>query len=668
MNAFKIIFFSIVFLGLSRDVQAQDNELRLIPDWKIKSLAKTAEMDGNWYQAANYYEELLTRTGENQETLASLANVYWNSKDYLNASDYYYQLFQDYPEEGIYLLRYALLEKHLGKPESAIYYLERYQRKFLNKEPNEETYQLIRKEIEGCELAIKKGNFNPLLEVHRLPNNVNYPHVEISPFPQGDTLYYAAIRTEKLEYEESEVPVSKVYMAVETDSIWRVFNHNLPIANEKVNIGNLVFNDEKNELAYTQCERESPTYYRCEIYHAKKINGVWKEPEALKNVNQKKYTQTQPTFAKGPDGTQLIYFVSDQPGGQGGLDIWYVAKDKSGSYRKPKNCGKKLNTPGNETCPRYHNTSKTLYFSSNGLPGYGNMDIFSIVGYATKWASPQNLGGPINSGADDLYYVIKDSVSGFFTSNRPGVNSLQSGTCCDDIFRFRIKELVKVSVEGTVDFVIPGDDKSKVKVGLYKDLGEKNVLVAETTPNETGEYKFTAEPDQNYKILAEKDGYLKGMKDLSTKGVKKSKGMEVAKINLLPETNQPIVIRNIYYPFDKDYLTDASKITIDTTIFEILDANKTIKVEISSHTDWFGTDSYNEDLSQRRAQSVVDYLIKKGIPAERLVAKGYGEKQPIAPNQNPDGSDNPVGRAKNRRTEFRIVGYLPQYEEIIYEE
>jgi len=134
----------------------------------------------------------------------------------------------------------------------------------------------------------------------------------------------------------------------------------------------------------------------------------------------------------------------------------------------------------------------------------------------------------------------------------------------------------------------------------------------------------------------------------------------------IPE--KPLVIRNIYYPFDKSYLTDSAKSIIDSTILILMQDNPKIIAEISSHTDSKGALSYNERLSQRRAQSVVDYLIKNGIAKERLQAKGYGETQSIAPNENPDGSDNPEGRQKNRRTEFRVIGLLPEYSEIIYEE
>lgn len=665
MKDFKLLLLSFFFIP---SVFGQIEPIHLLPDWKVKSIAKTAELDGDWYKASTYYEEYLSRVGESKEILSALGKSYFNAKDYLNANEVYEGLVMDYPEEGEFLLKYAQLQKNLGRHESALSYFERYQRNFLNDKPDEELLAQINLEMEGCELALQKRS-NPRMEVFRLPNNINYPHVESNPLPLGDSLYFSSIRTEEVDHDPNEIPKSQIYLAVERDSTWYLFQHTLNLDNEsEYNIGNLAFNHNQTRLAYSKCERKNPTYYRCDLYEARKVKGKWQEAKELKSLNERKYNQTQPAYALGPDGREMLYFVSDRPDGVGGKDIWHAVADKSGNFSKAKNCGAKLNSPKDDVTPWYDNQAKTLYFSTNGLPGYGNMDVFSINGYATKWASPRNLGGPINTGADDMFYHAKDSVSGYFTSNREGVNSLQGATCCDDIFRYQLKKIVKIEAEGTVDFVVGKDDKSKVKVGLYKNLGEKNVLVSETNPDASGKYSFSLDPDENYKILAEKEGYLKGMSEYSTEGVRESQKGNIDPIKLLVNTKEPIVVRNIYYPFDKAYLTEDSKVNIDTTIYDILEANPTIKVEISSHTDWFGSDKYNENLSQDRAQSVVDYLIEKGIPADRLVAKGYGEKKPIAPNQNPDGSDNPEGRARNRRTEFRIIGYLPQYEDVIYEE
>ncbi|MGB0165243.1 MAG: tetratricopeptide repeat protein, partial [Luteibaculum sp.] len=197
MSAFRQIFsFSIIFL-FTVLVYGQDEDIALLPDWKVKSIAKTAQLDGDHYLAIEYYEELVARQGESLEILKALADLYWLSKDYINASDAYSRLFEQEPTEGKYLLRYALLEKNLGKPASALTYLERYERKFLDQNPDPETYRLIQQEKEGCEFAINNPP-NELIEIFRLPDNLNFPHVEASPVALGDSLFFSSIRINEL--------------------------------------------------------------------------------------------------------------------------------------------------------------------------------------------------------------------------------------------------------------------------------------------------------------------------------------------------------------------------------------------------------------------------------------------------------------------------------------
>ncbi len=667
-NRFPLLF-SAVFFFFVANVGAQEEPIYELPTWKVKSIAKTAALDGDYYVAIDHFEEVLVREGETEETLRSLADMYWKSNDYVKASATYERLIELNPEDGFYLLRYALLEKKMNKPSSALSYLNRYERLFLNENPDPKIYAQIQLEKEGCEFAINHPE-NEAIEVARLPNNINYPHVESNPFPVGgDSLYFSSIRINKVEYMEDELPMGNIYLAQQrSDSSFQLLPFTLPISDSAANVGNLKFNEEQNLLAFTKCYKQSPTYYRCDIFMAKKQGGYWTEPQPVRQINQSRSTQTQPCFAKGPDGHPMMYFSSDRSGGAGGKDIWYAMLSERGDVGKIANCGE-INTPGDEVTPWYDNKSKTLYFSSNGLPGYGSMDIYAALGYAERWASAQNVEAPINSGADDLYYVAKDTLNGYFTSNREGVNSLRGATCCDDIFTHRKRKVTNITVDGNVGFVLRGDTGySDVKVKLYVETNGKSVLADETTVDKDGNYRFRLQPGQKYRIVSEKDGYLNSSKQVSTENVKKDTQLNAGNIEMLINTRQPIVVRNIYYPFDEDYLTQKSKVTIDTTIFDILVSNPTIKIELSSHTDSKGSDAYNIDLSQRRAQSVVDYLIEKGIQPDRLVARGYGETDPIAPNQYPDGSDNPEGRAKNRRTEFRIIGYLPQYEEVIYEQ
>ena len=185
----------------------------------------------------------------------------------------------------------------------------------------------------------------------------------------------------------------------------------------------------------------------------------------------------------------------------------------------------------------------------------------------------------------------------------------------------------------------------------------EEILVQTVETGADGKYQFQLEPDQFYAIKTAKTGFLIQEHDIITTGIEKSRRY-IKNLELDYYIGRSIVVENIYYEFDEAALTKASEITIDTTIYEILIENLHIIIELSSHTDSEGSDGYNENLSQRRAESVVNYLIRKGIPKNRLTPKGYGESKPRAPNKNADGLDNPDGRAKNRRTEFKVIGEL----------
>lgn len=207
-----------------------------------------------------------------------------------------------------------------------------------------------------------------------------------------------------------------------------------------------------------------------------------------------------------------------------------------------------------------------------------------------------------------------------------------------------------------------------VSLFLINQKNKELIYIKNDTTSADGSYGFRLDAEKEYSLEFENYGQFNKIVKVSTKGINESKTITINEVgvNLIPK--EPMVIKNIYYAYDKSELTKEAKDIIDNTLLKILKEAPQIVIEISAHTDSRGDDDYNMKLSQARAESVVKHLVRKGIEPKRLYAKGYGKRKPIAPNENEDGSDNPEGREKNRRTEFRIIGSLDQYTEIIYEE
>ncbi|MCH8331430.1 MAG: OmpA family protein, partial [Bacteroidetes bacterium] len=284
-------------------------------------------------------------------------------------------------------------------------------------------------------------------------------------------------------------------------------------------------------------------------------------------------------------------------------------------------------------------------------------NIFISSGKARSWGEADNMGKPFNSSVDDFYYVAtKDSWEGFVVSNRPGGHMKIGETCCDDIYRFHWPEVIKVEIEG---FVFQEGDTSRAPINgsqlqLFNTTEGEKRLVNGTFTFSDKHFRFPLDTSKTYLITAKKEGYLKGEVEVSTKGITESKVLYTELFLKKLEKEKTFVLKNIYYKYDEAAVTDQSLEALQE-LYNVLEDNPNLHIEIGAHTDSKGASGYNEKLSQRRAEKVVMYLVKKGIAPARLKAKGYGESVPLVPNENPDGSDNPENRQKNRRTEIKII-------------
>jgi outer membrane protein OmpA-like peptidoglycan-associated protein len=287
--------------------------------------------------------------------------------------------------------------------------------------------------------------------------------------------------------------------------------------------------------------------------------------------------------------------------------------------------------------------------------------VFKTKTDGKKWTGSENIGQPINTGADDIFYTISTAGGeGFFVSNRKGGNALKNTTCCDDIYFYKYNEYIRPQIKGNVSEVLDNSEaipNAIIEMYIKDKKTSEKFLVKKTVTDSLGNYKLDVETGQEYYLVVKKDDFLGSSVEVSTNGMIESK--EIATdLKLFKKPKEPIHIPNILYEFDKSNMVESSKLSLDTTVLKLMDINPELIIEIQAHTDGKGNDQYNLKLSQKRAESVVTYLKSKGIDQSRLKAQGYGESKPIAPNENADGSDNPEGRAKNRRTDFKIIGVV----------
>ncbi len=361
-------------------------------------------------------------------------------------------------------------------------------------------------------------------------------------------------------------------------------------------------------------------------------------------------SNTQPNVAL-VGKKEILFFASNRKlQSRGGYDIWYSVIDpRNGTYRRPQNAGKSINTEGDEVTPYYDSRVNKLYFSSNGWVTMGGFDVFSADGGPSRYTNLSNLGYPINTSADELYYV-KDPVGkpdAYVVSNRIGSIALKNPTCCDDIWRIQYEP--RLLVQGTLVNRRTGEPVTEAVAKIVDETGNQREY------NSTdGSFQFNTNRGHTYVITGDKPGFSSTRATVNTVNVKRTDADETIKVTVLMDSlNMGFRVSNIEYDFDKATLRPQSVASLDSLVAFMRD-NPSLSVDIYSHADSKGNNAYNRELSRRRAQSVLNYLQNAGIESNRMVAKGFGEELPLLPNET-GGRDNPENRQVNRRTEFRIV-------------
>ena len=474
-----------------------------------------------------------------------------------------------------------------------------------------------------------------------------------------DVLYFTSSTEKSKGTAKSEVTGTKnsdIYFSKKNEKgVWQRPEAVDGELNTDFDEGITSFSPDGTTMYLAKARREENASTSVEIFTSQRSEAKWSAPVKLEITADTLSAYGDP--AVSPDGNWL-YFSSDMPGGQGGKDLWRInLKERVGSL---ENLGDVINTPGDERFP-YVRSDSVLYFSSNGHAGMGGLDIYRATLTPSGGWNVENMGWPMNSSYDDFGITFGDGESGFFSSNRNDARGY------DHIYSF-VKPELKITISG---YVLDRDEEPvpNAVIRIVGDDGSNQKAIGKTD----GTFQFNLQRGVKYVMMAGAKGYMNGKQEFVSDMAEED--AEYAVDFILAAMTKPQVIENIFYDFDKATLRPESKTALDSMVM-ILKDNPQIVIEMASHTDRWGNDNYNLKLSDRRAQSVVDYLIAAGIDPSRLRPKGYGETRPktvtkriarLYPQfkegdvlneeyiEKLDKPDQDAADQINRRTEFQVI-------------
>jgi outer membrane protein OmpA-like peptidoglycan-associated protein len=617
----KNLYIVLSFFAISSSIIAQNQDTKV-----ADKLFQRFE----YVKAIKEYQKLVDDGKADGYVYKQLADTYYNMFNTAEAIKWYAKATLTAQDAETYF-RYAQMLKSNGKYEES----NKQMNKFVALAPNDlraksfkENPNYVPKLVQGTTYTVA-------------PVAISSDKSDFGAVMYDKILYFTSARNgSRKNYGWTDEPFLDVYTSIIGDS--GSFSEPIPLTsiNHKRHDGPVTISKDGNTMYFSSdsfrdglFEKDKNNHLKLgknNLYVATKAGDTWTDIKPLP-FNSKEYSLSNPSLSR--DG-KTLYFSSNMPGSIGGVDIWKVSVNAS-EYGKPENLGAKVNTEGNESFPFIADDNTTLYFASTGKPGLGGLDIFQID--LAKASEAVNMGKPLNSEKDDFDFTFnKEKNIGFLSSNRNGN---------DDIFLAKPSCAVDLLV--TVTNAKTGEILADAKVAI---LDAKNNIISTDTSNAKGEVNFKIECDTPYSIQASKEVF-----EGNVFAVAKSKG-PTAK---LPAPLQPIdviitptaiILQPIYFDYDKSNITQQGAFELDKLV-QVMKSNDKLVIFTKSHTDSRGSDAYNLSLSDRRAQATVQYVISKGIAADRITGKGFGESEPIVPCDTCTEEEY----AKNRRSEFLIV-------------
>jgi tetratricopeptide (TPR) repeat protein len=574
------IFLAFVFFALAgMPAQAQSKK-------KLIQYGDQAFSEGNYYEASHFYKEAMQRDSSKLQLLYKYASSLRLLNEYELAEYYYSEILQEdkknnFPETLFWL---AMMQKNNGKYKEAKKNFKKINNK--NKRFKDSYfYQKSLQELAACDFALLQ-TMSPIegLLIENAGGGINTIHADFGAFRLGDYLYFSSLRlgdSAAIELAEGE---KAKWIKLFRHNINQEENNETEELPEEINQdgfhnANGSFSPDGKTFYFTRCGENNQCAIWSAAFDGINFTGFAKLPET---INQQEYTSTQPSSAV-IDGRQYLFFVSNRPNGQGGLDIWY-SEYENGDFQKAVNAGKMVNTIEDEVSPYYHSPSASLYFSSNWHIGFGGFDIFKSTGGPGNFAKPENVGTPLNTGANDFYFTLDSAgVSGYLTSNRKGATVLDGETCCNDIYRFKFPEKeIFDSIPMAVKLV--GLISKWLPVTLYFHNDEPNPRSTDTISR------------QNY--LSTYNAYL-AMIDTYKKEY--SAGLKGQEAEEAREQIEDFFEEQVVKGYND--LQYATKV-----LLQVLEEGNHIELTLKGYASPLAKSEYNLNLTKRRISSLKNYL------------------------------------------------------------
>ncbi len=646
-NIYRLIIAGFLLIGSGVPVMAQEQV-------SLRTTADKLYQQYEYHTAAGIYQKLVDKKKPKPQDMERLAECYYRINDYSLAENWYARVINSVEFSEQAQLNYADVLKKMGKYAEAKKQFEAYAQRTGKQDD-------VRLAIQGADSAVV-WMANPT--VHKLKNEdlINTRYSQFGTFPlQGSVLYtgepdnwngdvsgmtgrtFLRIYSSTKEAEGITLQYPNVLQDVFNESAYHV---GPVIANKDENILYITRTYPGKDTEKNKSGRYTFKKHNLELMIYTKDGDGWKE-NAFPYNDVKRYSVGHAALS---DDEQVLYFASDMPGGNGGVDIWYSERNADGTWGAPQNAGTEINSTGDEMFPSV--VGNKLYYSSNGFAGMGGLDIFSADGSKASFKNRTNLRFPVNSASDDFGYIVmadgKDARYGYLSSDRIGGKGL------DDIYSFSFaKPKITILLNGLTYNKKTDALLDDVQLSLLDGNGQ---TVSRRLSDVKGAFTFPIEAGLEYRVVGEKVKFHGDSVNIAAIYPTKDTTISLTlRLEPIFEKGATFVLENIYYNFDKyDIRADARPI-LNQLVATMRD-NPTLKIELSSHTDSRGSNKYNMTLSQKRAESAVEYIISRGIARDRIVARGYGETKLV--NHCADGVSCTIQQHQaNRRTEVKVLDY-----------